>query len=110
MDTIPDWEALARELRERVGPRMPDPLPTDPAQACADMLDAARAFYAATEVNPEHRRRREAEMDETRTADLAACVEHTSLAAASCVTILLSDHSSEFPWLLDQCSRAYPRE
>lgn len=110
MDTVPDWNALARDLRARVGPRMPDALPTDPKAACARMLDEALAFYVETEINPEHQRRRRAEMASTRDADLKGCVADTSVAAATCVTILLGDRNTEFPWLLDQCSRAYPRE
>ena len=44
----------------------------------------------------------------TREADQAACESRTSVAAATCVTILLGDKNAEFPWLLDQCMRAYP--
>jgi hypothetical protein len=109
MDTIPDWNALAAALREQVAPRMPDPLPTDPKRACAEMLDAARELYEATEINPEHRRERVVELRGTHADDLATCVEQTSIAAATCTTILLSDKDSEFPWLLDQCMRAYPK-
>ena len=109
MDTVPDWNALAVELRERVGPRMPDPLPTDLEGACAGMLDEALAFYVETELNPEHQKRLRAQMADTRNADFQACVAETSIAAATCVTILLGDRNAEFPWLLDQCSRAYPR-
>lgn len=109
MDTIPDWDKLAQDLKQRVGPRLPDPLPTDPEAVCNEMLDAARLFYESTEVNPEHKKQRLAQMDATRESDLAGCVQDTSIAAASCVTILLGDHSAEFPWLVDQCSRAYPK-
>jgi len=73
------------------------------------MLDAARSFYEATERDPLRRAARVADLDATREDDLAACVDTTSIAAASCVTVLLGDKDSEFPWLLDQCSRAYPR-
>lgn len=109
MDTVPDWNALAADLRERVGPRLPDPLPTDLEAACARMLDEALAFYVETEINPEHQKRLRAQMAATRDADFDACVAETSIAAATCVTILLGDRNAEFPWLLDQCSRAYPR-
>ncbi|NJK33282.1 MAG: CapA family protein [Deltaproteobacteria bacterium] len=37
-------------------------------------------------------------------------MKETSIAATVCVTLLLGDRDSEFPWLLDQCSRAYPLE
>jgi hypothetical protein len=109
MDTVPDWDALARDLRVRVDPRLPNPLPTDLEAACARMLDEALAFYVETEINPEHQRRLRAQMASTRDADFEACVKETSVAAATCVTILLGDRNAEFPWLLDQCSRAYPR-
>ncbi len=110
MDTVPDWDAMARDLRMQVGPRLPDPLPTQAEPACEQMLDAARDFYTSTEINPEHQKRRRAELAATRDADMSACVAQTSVAAATCVTILLGDRDSEFPWLLDQCSRAFPRE
>ena len=108
VDTQPDWDAQASELKQRVGPRMPDPLPTDKRAACGEMLDAARAFYVSVEHNVQQKRAREAEFDGTRESDLEACERGSSMAAVACTTVLLGDRDSEFPWLLDQCSRAYP--
>ncbi len=105
----PDWDAMAAELRTEVEPRLPDPLPASTAIACGAMLDAAVSFYESTEPNTPHRKRRRAELAATREADEKACVAHTSIKAAACVTVLLGDRSSEFPWLLDQCSRAFPQ-
>ncbi|MCA9615011.1 MAG: CapA family protein [Myxococcales bacterium] len=110
IDDQPDWEAQARELKQRVDPRMPDPLPTDKQAACEAMLDEALAFYMAVETDPDQRTKRMAEMQETREADLEGCLRETSVAAAICVKLLLGERDSEFPWLLDQCSRAYPNQ
>ncbi|NVB43331.1 CapA family protein [Pseudenhygromyxa sp. WMMC2535] len=108
VDDQPDWELQARELQQRVSPRMPSPLPTDKRAACAAMLEEAAAFYTAVETDPEQRSKRLAELQSTHDADLDGCLRETSVAAAVCVKILLGDRDSEFPWLLDQCSRAYP--
>src|SRR5690606_26392024 len=76
---------------------------------CGAMLDEALAFYQHVEGG-EQREARIAELQSTRERDLEGCIRETSIAAALCVTILLRDRDSEFPWLLDQCSRAYPSE
>ena len=108
VDNQPDWNTMADELRGRVGPRLPDPLPPSREAACQGMLDAALRFYRATEPNEDRQGDRVAELTASRERDIAACVESTSVEAAACVTVLLSDRDSEFPWLLDQCMRAYP--
>lgn len=109
-DDQPNWDQQARELKQRVDPRMPETLPTDKDEVCRGMLRAASEFYVAVETDPEQRARALAELQQTHEADLAGCLRETSVAAATCVTILLGDRDSEFPWLLDQCSRAYPNE
>ncbi|MFV8749908.1 CapA family protein [Nannocystaceae bacterium ST9] len=109
-DDQPDWDQQARELKQRVAPRMPDTLPTDKRAACTAMLDAASEFYATVETDAEQRKTQQALLAQTREADIVGCVRETSVAAAVCVTILLGDRDSEFPWLLDQCSRAYPND
>ena len=109
VDDQPNWDQQASELKRRVDPRLPNPLPTDKQAACAAMLDEAAAFYKHVEAEPE-RSERMAELEQTRARDLEACVRETSVAAALCVKILLGDRDSEFPWLLDQCSRAYPAD
>lgn len=103
-EAIPDYDEEAKLLRDRVEPRLPQPL-ASPRGACVAMLDAARQFYVDTEgegAEPVQR------MDATREQDLAGCLEHTSPAAASCVAILMAEFEGEFPWVLDQCSRAFP--
>ncbi len=107
-DDQPDWEQQARELKQRVDSRMPETLPTDKRAACTAMLQAASEFYAAVETDATQRAAQQAQLDQTRAADIDGCVRETSVAAAVCVTLLLGDRDSEFPWLLDQCSRAYP--
>ncbi len=109
-DDQPDWDEQARELKQRVDPRMPEQLPKDKRAACTAMLDAAAEFYVAVEADAEQRQERMAQLQSTREADLDGCMKETSVAAAVCVTILLGDRDSEFPWLLDQCNRAYPNE
>jgi hypothetical protein len=110
VDDQPDWERQARELKQRVDSRMPSELPTDKRAACEAMLDEALAFYIAVEGNGDQRAERMAQLQQTRERDLAGCMRETSIAAAVCVTLLLRDRDSEFPWLLDQCTRAYPSE
>ncbi len=103
IDAMPDYDAQAAELRARVTPRLPDPLPS-PKAACVTMLDAARQFYLDTEGEDALALQT---MAATRTADLTACEQQTPPAAAACVAVLLSANEGEFPWLLDQCSRAF---
>lgn len=109
VDDQPNWDQQASELKQRVDPRLPNPLPTDRRAACTAMLDEVTAFYKSVEVEPQ-RSERAAELEQTRARDLDACVRETSIAAAMCVKVLIGDRDSEFPWLLDQCSRAYPSD
>jgi hypothetical protein len=107
VDDQPNWDQQARELKQRVDPRLPSPMPTDKQAVCAAMLDEVKTFYESVE-GADQRAAKLAELDQTRARDLEGCVADTSVAAAVCVTILLGDRDSEFPWLLDQCTRAYP--
>jgi hypothetical protein len=109
-DDQPDWNQQARELKQRVDPRMPETLPTDKRAVCTAMVQAASEFYVAVETDPVQRQNQLAQLQQTRETDIEGCIRETSVAAAVCVTILLGDRDSEFPWLLDQCSRAYPNE
>lgn len=105
IDAIPDWDAAALRIREQIDPRLPRPLPA-PKDACAAMLDAAQRYYTATEGagSPAV-----VAIERTRAADERACAADTTPAAATCVTILLGESAGEYPWLVDQCSRAFPR-
>lgn len=107
-DNQPDYDAEAAALREYVDPRLPTPIPSDPAAACAAMMAAADALYAAIETDPRRQEELQAALAASRDDDLAACARETSPRAAACVATLLADRSAELPWLLDQCSRAYP--
>lgn len=104
----PDYEAEAALLKGQVTPRLPSPLPKDRKQACAAMWAAADALYAEIEADPGSRERTLKALQATRAADLAACERETGVRAAACVTVLLGDRDAELPWLLDQCSRAFP--
>jgi hypothetical protein len=84
-------------------PRLPDPLP-DGKAACSQMLDAVAESYAQVDDAPAV-----AVLKATREAELATCAAETSAAAAVCVALLAREQAGEYPWLLDQCSRAFPR-
>ncbi|MCX4241722.1 hypothetical protein [Paraliomyxa miuraensis] len=105
IEAMPDYDAEARHLRARVVRQLPEPLPS-PKAACVSMLDGARQYYVDTEGEESSAVRT---MEATRTADLAACVDETSPAAAACVAVLMGRNEGEFPWVLDQCSRAFPQ-
>jgi hypothetical protein len=105
LDAVPDYDAQARELRAQVQERLPDPLP-DGKAACAQMLDAVADFYTRTENDAAPQL---AVLKATREREVATCVSETSAAAAACVALLARETKGEYPWLLDQCSRAFPR-
>lgn len=104
-DQQPDYEGLASALRQRVVDRLPNPLPPV-ATACKTMLDAAVASYGRSEVDASDV---VARLATTRDADLTSCTRTTSPSAASCVAIVLGDEGGEWPWVLDQCLRAFPK-
>ena len=105
LDAQPDYDGQAKELRKDVLPRLPDPLP-DAATACTQMLDAVAEFYAKSERDAASQLEL---LKATRADELKACTDETSAAAASCVALLAREQAGEYPWLLDQCSRAFPR-
>lgn len=100
----PDYDGEAASLKGQVSPRLPDPLPTDRKQACAAMFAAADALYRDIDSSGAALKLLQA----SRAADQTACERETSPRAAACVTVLLGDRNAELPWLLDQCSRAFP--
>lgn len=104
----PDYDGEAALLREQIAPRLPDPLPSDRRAACTAMLDAAATFYGTIESEPAPRTQLLADVQSTRAADLAACEKETSVRAATCVQLRLADRDTELPWLIDQCTRAFP--
>lgn len=107
-DNQPDYAGEAALLRDYVEPRLAASAIGERALMCARMLDTAAEFYAAVEREPAQREQVLAALRASRADDLARCQRETSPRAAACVTILLGDRTAEFPWLLDQCSRAYP--
>lgn len=104
----PDYDAEAALLKEQVTPRLPATLPKDRKAACAAMWAAADGLYAEIEPDAGSRESTLKALQATRAADMAACERETSVRAAACVTVLLGDRNAELPWLLDQCSRAFP--
>ncbi len=104
IDEQPDYDREALAIREAVEGRLPDPLPS-PKAACVAMYDAAIASYARAEGKSSPPVR---VLEKTRREGLASCEAETSPAAAACVAVLAASEGGEFPWLLDQCSRAFP--
>jgi hypothetical protein len=100
----PDYDGEAAALKSAVLSRLPDPLPADRKQACAGMFAAADALYR--DIDPAGTALKL--LQASRVADQSACERETSPRAAACVTVLLGDRNAELPWLLDQCSRAFP--
>jgi hypothetical protein len=100
----PDYDRQAEAIRVAVEDRLPDPLP-QPKAACVAMFDAAIAAYTQAEgsTSPPVRT-----LQKTRRDGIEACQADTSPAAAACVAVLAASDGGEFPWLLDQCSRAFP--
>jgi hypothetical protein len=107
-DNQPDYDAEAASLREFVAPLLPTPLPSDPQAACEDMYAAIDRFYSAIETAPHRRQELAKNLKSSREDDLRSCVAETTPTAAACVAVLLGRRTAELPWLLDQCSRAYP--
>lgn len=105
IEAMPDYDAEAERLRRRVERDLPTPLPSSQA-ACTSMLDGAREYYVGVDGEGSTAA---AALAATRTADLEACARETSPAAAACVAVLMAKEEGEYPWLLDQCSRAFPR-
>ncbi len=105
-DEQPDYDSLAAQVRGRVAGRLPEPLPPV-REACTAMLNAAAAMYPRMDsVGGDALVQR---LAATHDADLVACEAQTSASAAVCVTLLVDEDAGEWPWLLDQCSRAFPR-
>lgn len=104
----PDYNGEAEALRQQITPRLPEPLPGDRRAACTAMLDATVAFYSDIEPDPAARAQLLADLQATRVTDLSHCEQTTSVRAATCVQLRLADRDAEFPWLLDQCTRAFP--
>ncbi len=104
VESQPDYDREAEQIRAQVAGKLPEPLPS-PRGACNTMFDAAIAAYRRTDGPAA----RSVELLEaTRADDLEACERETSAAAAACVAVLITQDGGEFPWLLDQCSRAFP--
>ncbi|MEM6993011.1 MAG: CapA family protein [Myxococcota bacterium] len=104
LSEMPDWDAVAKQIGQRMDGRFPASMPTREV-ACTKMLDAARDHYKETD-GPESVAVKT--MAATRDADLAACVAETGPRAAWCVATLVAEDIGEYPWLVDQCSRAFP--
>lgn len=103
----PDYDGEAAALRNIIAPRLPTTLP-DPRAACTAMLDAAAKFYDFTSQADPTRDALLADLKSTRPTDQTRCEQDTNPRAATCVALRLADRDAEFPWLLDQCTRAFP--
>lgn len=105
VDAQPDYDLEALQVRESVATLLPDPLP-GPSAACSAMFDAAVAAYVRDEGGASAAART---ITESRKRDQPTCIAETSPAAASCVAVRAKNAGGEFPKLLDQCSRAFPK-
>ncbi len=110
----PNYDAEANQLKRSILGRLPQPMPADTPEnrdaACSAMLDEARELYAEIERDASSRARVDKALVDTRAADREACARETSVSAAHCVRVRLEDRDTELPWLLDQCSRAFPTD
>jgi len=105
LDDQPDYEAMAQALRERVEPAVVAATPASAELACRAMWDGVIAQSIAREGEDAAAT---LTWQRARAAGEAECIETTSPAAATCVAHELPDARGEFPWVLDQCSRAFP--
>ena len=99
----PDWDASAKRIGERMKGRFPAELP-GPDAACDKMLDAARDHYQQTDGDDSDAVKR---LQATREADHATCVRETTPKVSWCVATLVAEDIGEYPFLLDQCQRAF---
>ena len=101
---MPDWDAVAKKIEQRMRGRFPDTLPNADV-ACAKMLSAAKEHYTQSDGADSPA---VAAIAATHDADHAQCQRETGARAAWCVATLLAEDVGEYPWLVDQCSRAFP--
>jgi len=99
----PDWDASAKRIAQRMQGRFPATLPASDA-ACDKMLDAARDHYRQTDGEDSDAVKR---LAATRSAEHTTCVRETTPKVAWCVATLVAEDIGEFPFLLDQCQRAF---
>jgi len=104
----PDYNRQALTIRTRVGPKLPAKMPSVD-DACGAMLTEAAAFYRAVESEVAIREQVDGHLTATHDQELARCKAQLSPDAALCVTLLLEERDTEYPWLVDQCIRAFPR-
>jgi len=100
---MPDWDETAKAIAAKMDGRFPATMPSAQV-ACTTMLDAARAHYIDVQGAESSA---VAAMAASREADLTQCVAQTEPKVALCVATLVGDDEGEYPWLLDQCGRAF---
>lgn len=106
----PDWDGMARALRASVGPELTVRAGAPMGPLCETMMRDALAFYAEVDGGKDASAGTSvAILRETLDADRAACEAELSPQAAQCVSLELARRRAEFPWLVDQCARAFPR-
>ena len=104
----PDWDKQAKALASSILPVIEaSNLPNRPRAACRRMLDDAAQLYHQVE----HEDARDlvlAKFKGSRDEDRSGCEAEMSLLAIQCVIVRLAQRDAEFPWLVDQCVRAFP--
>ncbi|MGB1698397.1 MAG: hypothetical protein ACPHRO_00495 [Nannocystaceae bacterium] len=108
-DNQPDWDAKAAQLRARIGPTLRVIEDADPREMCARLLTEAGTFYGSLAGDDTSPSSASGHLSQTAARDIEGCVAELSPRAIACVSASLSERSAEFPWLVDQCARAFPK-
>lgn len=108
-DNQPDWDAMAATLRARLAPTLKVGDGADPREMCARLLQEANEFYATLDRGGEGTASAQSQLSQTMSRDVEGCVTQLSTYAIACVSASLREQRAEFPWLVDQCARAFPK-
>lgn len=109
-DNQPDWDAMAATLRARLAPTLKVADDADPRAMCQRLLGEAREFYATIDRGGEGAASAQSQISLTTGDDVDGCVAQLSRHAIACVSASLREQRAEFPWLVDQCARAFPKD
>lgn len=108
-DNQPNWDAMAATLRARLAPTLKVADDADPRVMCARLLQEADEFYSALDRGGEETASAQSQLRQTTSGDVEGCATELSTHAIACVSASLRENRAEFPWLVDQCARAFPK-
>lgn len=100
---------MAAKRRARLGPTVEGAEDADPRVMCERLLRETRVFYGSIDAAEEGKSSAKTQLSQTIVSDVNGCAEELSLKAISCVSESLRERRAEFPWLVDQCARAFPK-